>query len=557
MQDRTGRDTRPGHNKTHSWSKPPKLIYGGWITKASSEWVLDTFAWMHHTSNPRLLLRQGKLSVESHEWGRGGVLRTHGGSIRTESFSVPDVRYVEGDARNVISVHQLAVDHGLVTVFEPTSCYVKDNKTGQVVGKGRLRNGTYVLDYLRIDQGRGGGGDDGKRQAEGRDRSEENSDGSGEGESRGGDGNQDRGGGEGGDGGRGGAEGGGGGDRGRGRGRGGGGDGDKGEGGGGDGDIRDKDGGGGVGGNRDRGAKGGGDCERGGGGDNHSQDRVGSGGRDGGGGGGMEANKDDDEKKETDMFGLKKFSKYINTASYRILSSQLPGGGGGAGKKGRFSGRGIEGAIEEGGEAQEEGLEESYKVHSDLFGLSRFDVNEPLYFRRGAFPTWANEPRENDFLLDSGACFHVTWNESVLFPYPYHLHRHTRPPISSLGGIFKSADGAGSIDIIGSGYLNGKIMLDGVLLAPDSTMNLVSVGQLTCQYGVAVEFGPSSFIIKRLMDGVKVGSGYMRSWGHHYVVEHFRPELLYAHSGTCPRNIFGNAFAWQQLQLRYYHRSKL
>lgn len=88
------------------------------------EWVLDSGAWVH----------------------------------RTERFDFPCVLYLyvagdgdnDDDARNVVSVSQLARDHGLVTVFEPTSCHVKDKKSGQIVGKGRLRNGMYMLDYLRV-----------------------------------------------------------------------------------------------------------------------------------------------------------------------------------------------------------------------------------------------------------------------------------------------------------------------------------------------------------------------------------------------------------------------
>lgn len=64
---------------------------------------------------------------------------------------VPNVRYVGGSAKNIISVSQLAFDHGLVAVFEPSWCYVKDQR-GRDVGRARLRDGAYVLDYLLIDQ---------------------------------------------------------------------------------------------------------------------------------------------------------------------------------------------------------------------------------------------------------------------------------------------------------------------------------------------------------------------------------------------------------------------
>ncbi|KAL6653644.1 hypothetical protein ACP70R_008568 [Stipagrostis hirtigluma subsp. patula] len=489
------------------------------------EWVLDTFAQMHHTSNPRLLQLQETDGVESQELG-GDILHTLGtGSIRTESFNVPGVRYVMGDARDVISVAQLAVNHGLVTVFGLPSCYVKDNKTGQIVGKGCLQNGTYVLDYLRIGQDRAEGGRDKSKK--------EDNDGSGgptEGGDREGDSSQDRGEGKDGDGrkGRGGC--GGGGSRDRGRAGGGGGDGGR----------------GGVGGGGSNGGKGGsgkGDGKRGGGGggggDDHSQNKGGTGGGDDARVGGMEEEEEEEEKKEeeeeTNKYGLHKLEGYKKIGGLhriRIFFSQL-----------------LKEVHKKKGGA-EEVLQESPKVvHAGMFGLSRFDANEPLYFRRGAFPTSANEPRDNGFLLDSGACFHVTWNESVLFPYPDRLLRHTRPPISSLGGIFRSANGVGSISVKRSGYLNGdKLMLDGVLLAPDSQMNLISLGQLVCQYEVAFEIG-TSVTIKRLVDGVQVGSGTMKQGSHHYVLEHFNPGYLYAQtqSNTWPNNIFGNAInpIWQ------------
>uniref|UniRef100_A0A0E0F8K7 Uncharacterized protein n=2 Tax=Oryza meridionalis TaxID=40149 RepID=A0A0E0F8K7_9ORYZ len=68
------------------------------------------------------------------------------------AFKVPRVRYVQEATRNVISVAQLASDHGLVTVFEATCCHVEVKETGEIIGEGRLCQGQYLLDYLRIHQ---------------------------------------------------------------------------------------------------------------------------------------------------------------------------------------------------------------------------------------------------------------------------------------------------------------------------------------------------------------------------------------------------------------------
>ena len=66
----------------------------------------------------------------------------------------PNVSCVRGDARNVISVAQLARSHGLVSVFELTVGYVRDTSTGKDVGRAYVREGdrVYVLEYLLIGE---------------------------------------------------------------------------------------------------------------------------------------------------------------------------------------------------------------------------------------------------------------------------------------------------------------------------------------------------------------------------------------------------------------------
>lgn len=103
-----------------------------------NHWTLDTMARHHHTPY-RCLLDELPSSDQDN--------RLQIGSVKTEGFKVPSVRYVQEATRNVISVAQLAYDHGLVTVFEPTCCHVKVKETGEIIGEGQ-----YVLDYLRIHQ---------------------------------------------------------------------------------------------------------------------------------------------------------------------------------------------------------------------------------------------------------------------------------------------------------------------------------------------------------------------------------------------------------------------
>jgi len=177
------------------------------------------------------------------------------------------------------------------------------------------------------------------------------------------------------------------------------------------------------------------------------------------------------------------------------------------------------------------------ECNKQLFGLSRFDSTTDRTGYRcfqlpaEAFPT-STTTRLEEFLVDSGASLHVTWKGFILFHYPQYLWNHTKPPTRSFEGI------AGSVAVTRSGYLNGdNIMLDGVLLAPDSRMNLVSVGQLSIQYGVRVEMDDLGVIIMK-RDGVQIGGGKMLG-NHLYVLEYFQPGGLFAHSATPHPRIFG------------------
>jgi hypothetical protein len=138
--------------------------------------------------------------------------------------------------------------------------------------------------------------------------------------------------------------------------------------------------------------------------------------------------------------------------------------------------------------------------------------------------------------VDSGASFHATWKESILFSYRPDLENHYKPPTPSFQGI------VGSIAVTKSGYLNGKIMLDGVLLAPESRMNLVSVGQLSVQYGpLQVEMDDKGVVIRNKQDGKPIGGGKMLN-NHLYVLEEFKPPGdIFAHLKAPHPNIFGNS----------------
>jgi hypothetical protein len=125
--------------------------------QAASEWVLDCFAGHHITSNLLVMYNLSR-STDDEQVYRVRERIPWRGSVRTTCLDIPNVAYVpryDDAASHVISVAQLASDHGLVTVFEPTGCYIRDPTTTagkKDVGRAILRNGTYVLEYLRIGQ---------------------------------------------------------------------------------------------------------------------------------------------------------------------------------------------------------------------------------------------------------------------------------------------------------------------------------------------------------------------------------------------------------------------
>lgn len=121
-----------------------------------SPWVLDMYAWFHSTFDLRLLRDVkmhdlGEIAEALPPWLQKPLSVLGRGSVQTERFKVPDVRYIQGQESNVISVPQLSRAHNLETVFEQQRCSVKDRETGQVVGRAHLSDGEYVVDYLLID----------------------------------------------------------------------------------------------------------------------------------------------------------------------------------------------------------------------------------------------------------------------------------------------------------------------------------------------------------------------------------------------------------------------
>jgi len=171
-----------------------------------------------------------------------------------------------------------------------------------------------------------------------------------------------------------------------------------------------------------------------------------------------------------------------------------------------------------------EDLEEPSQRRERLFGLTRNMARDPsgmLYCELptgGAFVASPNEVRKKEFLVDSGASFHMAWNEEDLICYGDDVRNYTEPPISSFGGF-----GPGSIKVTRSGYFKSdRILLHGILLADRAQVNLVSVGQLTHQYCINMQMDHEKVIITNQSDGAQIGGGIMNEC-HHYVLEYFLP----------------------------------
>lgn len=160
--------------------------------------------------------------------------------------------------------------------------------------------------------------------------------------------------------------------------------------------------------------------------------------------------------------------------------------------------------------------------------------------RHRSFPSSPTNLVNNYFYVDSGACFHSTFNRSILFSYHEKITSGIPLPTTSFGGV-----GPSSVEVTDYGYLDhGNIKVDGVLLAPTSKVNLMSVGQIAQQYDVTTVIDSKGVIFKGL-DGSKIGSGYTA--GHHYIVYKFDPKSLYAHHPRFNPHMFG-AFRYSQGQ---------
>lgn len=69
------------------------------------------------------------------------------GTVRRENISLHGVLFAPGLAKNIVSVSKLG-ELGYNVEFTRTSCFIWDARTGDLVGKGRLVDGLFELEFL-------------------------------------------------------------------------------------------------------------------------------------------------------------------------------------------------------------------------------------------------------------------------------------------------------------------------------------------------------------------------------------------------------------------------
>lgn len=138
------------------WVEETKILMtdeggGGSRMVCLKGFIVDSGASVHATGNRALLSWYESLHTDRFILGASGHrLRVSGsGSVCTDRIILNDVLYVPGLEKNVVSVAKLAeLDYGVD--FGNTGCFIRDDRTGALVGKGRCVAGLYQLDYLKI-----------------------------------------------------------------------------------------------------------------------------------------------------------------------------------------------------------------------------------------------------------------------------------------------------------------------------------------------------------------------------------------------------------------------
>lgn len=134
-----------GHRETYSASSDMPVV------------ILDSQAQASCTGNFAVLSNHKMLSQDIVLVAANGqeMPTFMSGSVRLGRFQLDDVHFCPevGDNRIIVSgsvLDNLGYHYG----YGSGKCYVKDLRTGRIVGEGHLVNGDYIMDYLEIPRDR-------------------------------------------------------------------------------------------------------------------------------------------------------------------------------------------------------------------------------------------------------------------------------------------------------------------------------------------------------------------------------------------------------------------
>ncbi|WVZ49707.1 hypothetical protein U9M48_001039 [Paspalum notatum var. saurae] len=117
-----------------------------------ADWFVATRCTNHMTGDQTLISDLVPVSNQVVKAGEGEGLQVRGkGSVNTGTVVLPDVWYVPGLNRNLVSAGQLTKYRGLVVEMGGGMCQI--SRHGSVLGRAPLRSDMkYVVDFLKIEQ---------------------------------------------------------------------------------------------------------------------------------------------------------------------------------------------------------------------------------------------------------------------------------------------------------------------------------------------------------------------------------------------------------------------
>ncbi|XP_044410232.1 uncharacterized protein [Triticum aestivum] len=121
------------------------------VAKIPATWLVGSASTHHATGNRALL--SGFKSVDGHNIHTGDGVRMPvcgRGCVITDAVVLPDVLFVPGLKKNIVSVSQLT-QLGCSIVFKRDACYISGATDGTTIGKALVgENGMFKLEFLKV-----------------------------------------------------------------------------------------------------------------------------------------------------------------------------------------------------------------------------------------------------------------------------------------------------------------------------------------------------------------------------------------------------------------------